>query len=401
MGLCNNRAMGPDETHHWLRGRRVLITGHTGFKGSWLSFWLKRAGAEVIGLSVDVPTRPALFDVLGLAGQIEDRRGDVRNAEAVRDAWRSACTGGRGVPLLIHMAAQPLVRAGYAEPASTFAINVQGTVEVLEAVRAAAQPAAVVIVTTDKCYRPPLHGTAIHREDDPLGGKDPYSASKAAAELVVEAYRSSFFDSAKLTAHGVVAASVRAGNVIGGGDWAADRLVPDIARAIAQGREVTLRNPEAVRPWQHVLDALSGYLALAQQMVSAAELRHAATARRWAQAWNFGPNDTDGDGVTVRELTELMLKSFGVSTATWKSMRDASAPAEAAHLALSIEKARRELVWTPVWSAREAVERAAAWYSGFERGGEREAQRMTDAQISAFEAAARERGILWAREISK
>ncbi|MDE2490767.1 MAG: CDP-glucose 4,6-dehydratase, partial [Elusimicrobia bacterium] len=268
------------------RGRRVLVTGHTGFKGSWLSLWLAELGAEVSGYALAPDESQALFGRLGLERRTDSRLGDVRDAALLEKTLRETRP-----EIVFHLAAQPLVRASYAAPAETFAVNVQGTANVLDSVRRTETARAVVVVTTDKVYENREDGRA-YREDDRLGGRDPYSASKAAAEIVAASYRASFF-----SAPGAASiATARAGNVIGGGDDAADRLLPDCVRALTAGRDVVVRNPASVRPWQHVLEPLSGYLRLAE--------RQLAEPARFASAWNFGPS-LDGAGLPVLEVARL------------------------------------------------------------------------------------------------
>lgn len=382
---------------------RVLVTGHTGFKGSWLCQWLIGAGVRPIGLSLEPPSEPSLFEMLGLGGSMEDHRVDVRDREGVRRVVH-----GSGAEVIIHMAAQALVRPSYADPHGTYETNVMGTANVLEAVRTRPREVprvAVVVVTSDKCYRP-SEVPHTHDEDDPLGGNDPYSASKAAAEIVTSSYRSSFFPPSRLAEHGVALASARAGNVIGGGDWARDRLVPDIAGAMHRGEAVVLRNPGSDRPWQHVLDALSGYVWLASRLLCEGGVGHeegVAVAARASRAWNFGPDESDPLGrLTVRDLTTRMVRS-------WRGDRvghapldgavierpDPAAPRESVHLGLSISRAKAELGWRPTWSAAEAVHRTAEWYRDV-LSGMRDARAATLEQLDAYKADAARRGAVWA-----
>jgi CDP-glucose 4,6-dehydratase len=358
-----------------LRERRVLLTGHTGFKGAWLSAWLQTLDAETSGFALDPPTDPSLFEQLGLSRRMRDLRGDVRDPSAVAAAVEAARP-----EVIVHMAAQALVRPSYASPRETFDTNVMGTVNVLDAVRRSGRPCAVLVVTSDKCYEE-REGVSAFREEDPLGGADPYSASKGAAEIAVGSYRRSFFRPEAFDLHGVALASARAGNVIGGGDYANERIVPDVVRAMTLGEPVRLRNPNAVRPWQHVLDALSGYLWLA------ARLLHDGAAGL-AEAWNFGPEP--GEGLDVEALTERMLRSWGGGT--WHATGEEGGPREAGWLGLSIDKARTRLAWAPTWDVARAVDETVAWY----RDGGTDAWDRTLAQIERFTADARAAGLAWA-----
>jgi len=338
----------PDEFY---RGRRVLVTGHTGFKGSWLALWLSRLGAEVTGFALPPAAEPSHFTLLGLDRKIRHREGDVRDAAALLAVFAEAAP-----EVVFHLAAQALVRPSYADPAGTFAVNVGGTVNVLEAIRTTPGVRAAVIVTSDKCYenREWVWG---YREDDPLGGHDPYSASKGAAEIVCGAYRRSYFGAGGQGPH-LGFATARAGNVLGGGDWAQDRLIPDCVRALTAGRAVVIRNPESTRPWQHVLDPLGGYLLLAARLAEEPE--------RFSGPWNFGP--ADGEALTVRELAARFVGRWPGG-----GLRDArasrGAPHEAHALALSTDKARKVLGWRPVLAAGEAVEWTAAWYHAWHESG--------------------------------
>ncbi len=343
--------------------RHVLMTGHTGFKGSWLSLWLSRLGARVTGFSDDVPTEPSLYELAGVAESVTSLRGDVADLDAVRGAVEDAQPS-----VLFHLAAQPLVRAAYDDPVTTFRTNVLGTVHALEAARLASHPVdAVVVVTTDKCYenRAWDHG---YRESDRLGGRDPYSASKAAAELVTRSYR----DALLAPTGGPRVVTVRAGNVIGGGDWAADRLLPDLIRAASSPEpRLTLRNPTAQRPWQHVLDCLAGYLLLTERLLGDASL---------AGAWNFGPDVARS--ATVEEVVTRFVDRLD------QAVDIAVEPDEHRHeellLALDATRARRRLGWEPRFSIEEAIASTADWYAAHLRG--EDVRDLTTRQIDAYQA---------------
>ncbi|HET6508909.1 MAG TPA: CDP-glucose 4,6-dehydratase [Baekduia sp.] len=334
-------------------GRRVLVTGDTGFKGAWLALWLVELGARVSGLANGVPTEPSLWEAAGVGALIEHHGGDVRDAARVAEVVEAA-----EPEVVFHLAAQPMVRRSYLEPAETYATNVMGTVHVLDAIRRAGSVRAGVVVTTDKVYdnREWPWG---YREDEPLGGHDPYSSSKGAAELATAAYRSSFF-----SADGTAAiASARAGNVIGGGDWGEDRLVPDIYRAVAAGEAVRIRNPHAIRPWQHVLNPLSGYLVLAERIWA---------DRALAKAYNFGPADDD-----VRPVGWLVEQ-----LAVHSEIDDGPHPHEAHWLKLDSSLARTTLGWSPAWGLAEGLRATADWYRAHRAGDDVLA--LTRSQIAAF-----------------
>ena len=343
------------------RGRRVVVTGHTGFKGGWLSLWLARMGAEVTGIALPPETTPSLFDLVRLPDDVKSHFADVRDAAAIAGLIRAARP-----EIVLHLAAQPLVRRSYRQPLETFGSNVMGTAHVLDALRDLPGVKAAVIITTDKVYRN-VETIFPYREDDALGGHDPYSASKAAAELVTASYRDAF-----LSAQGVAVATARAGNVIGGGDWSEDRLIPDAVRAWGEGRTLDIRRPDAVRPWQHVLEPLSAYLCLAERLVQNPAL---------AGAYNFGPR-TD-EAATVREVVELARKVFGRGEATFAETPQG--PHEAGLLALEIAKARETLGVAPRWNLVEGVTRTMNWYRGWLEGAD--VRGLCEADIAAFEGA--------------
>ena len=345
--------------------RRVLITGHTGFKGAWLSLWLQALGAEVTGLAPGPPTSPSLYELAAVGASMREHAVDVRDADAVRAALLRAAP-----EIVIHLAAQPLVRRSLRDPATTYAVNVMGTVNVLEAVRRAGEEVrAVVVVTSDKCYENRGESSRRFVEDDRLGGDDPYSSSKACAELVAAAYRRSFFCGQENPR----VATARAGNVIGGGGWGEDRLVADVVRAADAGEPVRVRNPQAVRPWQHVLNPLSGYLRLAEEL-----WRGEAVAR----AWNFGPREADAR--TVSWIVERLGGLWG-GEPKWELDDDAN-PAEAGHLALDSSAAARDLAWRAGWDLEEALQRVVEWYLAKRRNQDMRA--VSVAQIEQFERSA-------------
>jgi len=349
------------------RGKRVLITGHTGFKGSWLSLWLQQMGSNVVGYALAPPTNPNLFEVAGVGGRMHSIIADIRDLPMLMATFAE-----HRPEIVFHMAAQPLVRFSYEQPVETYAVNVMGTVHVLEAIRKTGGVRAVVNITTDKCYenREWIWG---YRENEPMGGYDPYSNSKGCAELVTAAYRASFFSSAEYAKHGVALASARAGNVIGGGDWAKDRLIPDIISAFLEQRAAVIRNPHAVRPWQHVLEPLRGYLLLAERLWNEGPI--------FAEGWNFGPNDEDAK--PVEWIVKHLVSTWG-DGASW-SLDSACHPHEANFLKLDISKARYKLPWHPRWNLETGLQQIVDWYRAYQRGDNMRA--LSVGQIAKYETA--------------
>lgn len=336
-------AVGVNESF-W-RGKRVFITGHTGFKGGWLALWLANMGAQVHGYSLAPEVAPNLFEVARVREDMGDSCiADVRDGKSLTQQLRAAKP-----QIVFHLAAQSLVRYGYAQPVETYSVNVMGTVNLLEAVRATPGVRAVVNVTSDKCYEN-REWVWSYREDEPIGGHDPYSSSKGCAELVTSAYRRSFLEAA-----GVAVASARAGNVIGGGDWASDRLVPDFLRALDSGKAAVVRSPDAIRPWQHVLEPLGGYLLLAERLYT--------DGSAFGEGWNFGPGDDD-----VRPVRWVVDRLVSASrSATWESDRSVG-PHEAGYLKLDSSKARYRLGWQPRWRLETALEKTLEWHSAWRNG---------------------------------
>jgi CDP-glucose 4,6-dehydratase len=355
--------MAPLVDPHFWRGRAVLVTGHTGFKGAWLALWLQSMGARVTGLADEVPTQPSLYELARVGEALEaDVRADIRDPAAVLDAVD------RHAPdIVIHMAAQAFVRRSFVDPRRTYETNVMGTVNVLEAVRATPSVRVVVNVTSDKCYDNHEHRRPFV-EDDPKGGHDPYSNSKGCAELVANAYLRSFFIS---DPDGPRLGSARAGNVIGGGDWGKDRLIPDIMRGALDGASIAVRNPEAIRPWQHVLNPLSGYLRLAQALHASADMQG---------GWNFGPRLDDAQ--PVRVIAER-LDALWPGALRW-DVDPGPHPHEAHFLALDSSKASGRLAWRPTWNLDETLAAIVAWYGALVAGDDMQA--VTLAQVDAFAA---------------
>jgi CDP-glucose 4,6-dehydratase len=350
------------------RGRRVFLTGHTGFKGAWLALWLQKLGASVTAFSLEPPTRPSLFDAAGIARGMDSIHGDIRDFAALSAAMRAS-----DASIVLHLAAQSLVAEGYRSPRETFAANLTGTVNLLDALRECSTVEAAIVVTSDKCYVPPETDGAL-TEDAAMGGRDPYSASKSCAEIAANCWRESFLSGAK----GTRIASARSGNVIGGGDWSAHRLLPDMVRAWSAGEPLTLRMPGAIRPWQHVLEALAGYLLLADNLAG-------QDGVRFARGWNFGP--AAADHLTVGEVAGRCARLWGDGARLERA--DANFQKETVALRLDATLAREALGWQPAWPLDEALRRTLDWYRAW-IGGARDAtsvRALTLAQIADYEAA--------------
>jgi CDP-glucose 4,6-dehydratase len=358
------------------KGRRVFVTGHTGFKGSWLVTWLHEMGAHVSGYALEPPTDPSLFEIADIAGLGDSETGDIRDLERLSKVMKR-----QDPEIVFHLAAQAIVRESYDDPVDTFSTNVMGTVHVLEAVRRLNRPCSVVVVTSDKCYenREWVHG---YRENDAMGGSDPYSASKGCAELVVSSWRRSFGG----VGSSLRIASVRAGNVIGGGDWAKDRIVTDCISSLLESKMIEVRNPTATRPWQHVLEPLSGYLSLGARLLE-------SDAPQWQGPWNFGP--TPQSVLTVRELVEALLRSWG--SGKWSDVSSRVNPPESRWLALEWDKAFRLLGWSPIWSVDEAVGKTVEWYKIWGDGSQN-MRSVCLLQINEYLKQARQVGLEWALE---
>ncbi|MCS5550553.1 MAG: CDP-glucose 4,6-dehydratase [Gammaproteobacteria bacterium] len=326
------------------KGKKVLITGHTGFKGAWLSLWLQDLGAKVIGISLDSPTTPSLYEQANVAKGMISLRQDIRNGEAIKQLFQQ-----HKPEIVFHLAAQPLVRYSYQNPVETYETNVMGTLHVLEGIRSVDSVRSAVMITTDKCYQN-KEWVWGYRETDTLGGHDPYSSSKGAAELLISSYRNSYFPQDKYSEHKTAIASARAGNVIGGGDWAEDRLIPDIIKAFKNNETVIIRNPKSTRPWQHVLEPLSGYLKLAEQLEKNGD--------QYAEAWNFGPAEIDAR--PVQWIVEKMAKLWG-ENANWINDKSEHLH-EANYLKLDCSKAHMKLNWYPRWDLSETLLRIVEWH---------------------------------------
>ncbi|WP_245546654.1 CDP-glucose 4,6-dehydratase [Leeia oryzae] len=351
-------------TSFW-SGKKVFVTGHTGFKGGWLSIWLQMLGADVTGYALQAPTNPSIFETARVATGMHSIIGDIRDLACLQQAISDSKP-----EIILHLAAQPLVRYSYANPVETYATNVMGSVHLLESVRNCSSVRAVVMVTSDKCYenREWLWG---YRENEAMGGYDPYSNSKGCAELVTSAYRQSFFNPEQYDQHGIAIASARAGNVIGGGDWANDRLIPDILKTLDTGHEVLIRSPHAIRPWQHVLEPLAGYLMLAEKLYT--------EGVHFAEAWNFGPDDQDmcSVGALVKQLQPLFGDRLDIALA-----QTPPALHEAGLLRLDSTKARTQLGWRPRWRMKEAVQQIHGWHTAWLAGNDM--RTVTEAQIQAY-----------------
>ncbi len=353
---------------NFFSGKNILVTGHTGFKGSWLSIWLNELGANVIGYSLDPEDAFGNFCLSSIKDYIVDIRGDIRDLSLLNKVFEIY-----NPEIVFHIAAQPLVRASYANAKYTFDVNIMGTVNVLEAIKAIDETKVGVFITSDKCYQN-NEWVWGYRENDRLGGIDPYSCSKACAELVVESYRNSFFNTKRYSEHGKAIATVRAGNVIGGGDWAKDRIIPDSIRLLEEGKEIEVRNPNAVRPWQHVLEPLSGYLLVAKKL--------AEDGAKYSGAWNFGPGSDSS--ITVSEMVEKVIMYWGGGS--WNHLKNEQGLHEANLLGLDISKAMRLLRWTPSWDIDKVVEKTVQWYKNYKHSNVYE---LCVKQINEFTASKR------------
>ncbi len=368
MGLWFGALEGLVAGNMFWEGKRVFVTGHSGFKGSWLSLWLSQLGASVTGFSLPPPTRPSLFEEAGVAKHTHCFEGDIRDPAALRQALNSSAP-----EIVIHMAAQSIVRASYQDPLGTYLTNVMGTANLMDAIRTCKSVRAVVVITSDKCYEN-QEWIWPYREDDRLGGHDPYSSSKACAELLVSSYRNSYFPLERYSEHGVSIATARAGNVIGGGDWAKDRLIPDLMRGFSAGEVVNIRNPGAIRPWQHVLEPLRGYLMLAEKVYAA--------GASFSGGWNFGPNYADAKPVEwiVRRIASL----WGAGAAF--NFDAGNHPHEANLLKLDWSKAASELNWEPAFSIERTIEFTVDWYRRWTAG--EPAASLVNRQLEEYSALA-------------
>lgn len=359
------------------KDRKVLITGHTGFKGSWLACWLMQLGAQVTGYSLPAPTDPSNYDLCSLEKRITSIVGDVRDVDHL-----TAVVEEQKPEIIFHLAAQPLVRLSYEEPRETFETNIMGVVNLFEAVRRTSSTKALVNITSDKCYENREWAWG-YRENDPMGGFDPYSSSKGCSELVTAAYTRSFFPVEKLAEHGVAVGSVRAGNVIGGGDWALDRLIPDCMRSLVAGEPIGIRNPGAVRPWQHVLEPLSGYLWLGSLLMSG--------YGQYTGGWNFGPEITDTE--PVGSIVDRIVHRWGEGS--WELTGEGQFRHEAAFLRLDCSKAWQKLGWAPIWSLKEALDQTIDWYRLYYDGGSNMYDRIVS-EIDDYSHLAAKKDLPWA-----
>ena len=333
------------------KGKKVLITGHTGFKGGWLTLWMKHLDANIIGVSLEPPTNPNIYEKANVGEGILSLREDIRNGDAIKKIFQE-----QKPEIVFHLAAQPLVRYSYREPAETYETNVMGSVNVLEGIRSINTVRAVVMVTTDKCYENKEWEWG-YRENEPMGGHDPYSSSKGATELLIASYRNSFFPSHLYEDHKTAIASARAGNVIGGGDWAEDRLIPDIIRSFRKGAPILIRSPDSIRPWQHVLEPLSGYMLLAEKLYE--------EGSQYAEAWNFGPFEEDAK--PVQWIVEKMIELWAQGARWYVDEREC--PHESNYLKLDCSKAHDRLRWYPKWDLEKALEMINLWHKIEECGG--------------------------------
>lgn len=354
-------------TPSFWRGKRVFLTGHTGFKGSWLALWLKKHGAIVRGYALAPSTEPSLHVLAAGRSAADSVIGDIRDLGVLRASMHDFAP-----ELVFHLAAQPLVRRSYVDPVETYSTNVMGTVHLLEAARTCGSVRAILVVTSDKCYENREWQWG-YRENEPMGGYDPYSNSKGCSELVTASYRSSFFNEDSHAKHGVALATARAGNVIGGGDWSEDRLVPDLLRAFAEGRTADIRNPHAIRPWQHVLEPLRGYMMLAERLF--------VDGPTWAEPWNFGPADSDARPVSW--IADRLVDLWG-GNAQWRNGSQASQPHEASWLKLDCSKARQTLGWVPRWDLRTSLGAIVEWQRAWLDG--RDMADVTLEQIEKYES---------------
>ncbi len=345
--------------------KKVLLTGHTGFKGSWLSLWLQKLGAEVIGVSLEPPTIPNLYEQASVADGMTSLRGDIRDVELMKNIFLQ-----HQPDIVFHLAAQPLVRYSYRQPVETYSTNVMGTLHILEAIRVVGSVRAVVMITTDKCYENREWDWG-YRENEPMGGYDPYSSSKGCAELLIASYRNSYFPAETYSKHHTAIASARAGNVIGGGDWAEDRVIPDSIRAFIEKRPVNIRNPNAIRPWQHVLEPLSGYLKLAEQLW--------INGPKFAEGWNFGPYEQDAK--SVEWIVKSMAEMWG-EDARWE-IDQGNHLHEANYLKLDCSKAHNRLFWQPRWKLSQALEKIVTWHKAILK--QTDIYDMTIKQIEAYQ----------------